>query len=76
MSVLRMVRGSNEQTVRVLRGLLARAEKNQVLSVAVCVLDGAGEEYHCLTGSYRRRGMASNAGFTLQCLAAESGWDP
>lgn len=76
MSILRMVRRSNEQTVRVLRGLLARAQKNQVVSVAVCVLDETGSEFTCLTGSYRGRGAVSNAGFKLQCLAADSTWDP
>jgi hypothetical protein len=36
------------------------------------MMDRLGHEYLIVTGAYRKRGNASNAGFKLQAMAADS----
>ena len=52
---LRLVENKNEDTIRVLRALLARAERGDLAGIAVCFRTrGAGEDV-AFTGIYRER---------------------
>lgn len=52
-TVLRLVEFSNRETIRILRALLARAVKGDVIGVAVCFKSRPGVEHCVFTGPYK-----------------------
>lgn len=66
---------ADPELVRALQGALADAMAQgpgAPCSMIAVMMDRLGHEYLIVTGAYRKRGNASNAGFKLQAMAADS----
>lgn len=66
---------ASAELIRALEGIIADAraqEPGAPCSMIAVLMDREGREYLVVTGAYRKRGNASNAGFKLQAMAADS----
>ena len=53
--VLRLADYKSQDTIKVLRAILARAERGDVIALAMCFKSKNGAEDVAFTGTYRRR---------------------
>lgn len=76
--VVQLVRTRSQasiETERALEAMLADVRSGRPdspHSVVTIGMDSRGHEYIVITGAYRQRGNATNAGFKLQAMAADS----
>lgn len=64
--VVQLTEWQAKETTEALARLAELARQGQVLGMAICYVMRSGEEVVLRTGPFRKRGVASRAGFLMQ----------